>query len=89
MYLDKADPNVLHDEVTVIDHALTRPWTEDKKYVHDSNLRPASRESSCVEGTGLVAIGKEMYVLRADGALMPAKKDQPPPDLVISRSKPG
>jgi hypothetical protein len=29
----------------------------------------------------LVAIGKEMYVLRADGYLMPAKKDQPPPDL--------
>ena len=81
IHRDKADPNILHDEITVIDHALTRPWTVDKKYVHDSNPRPAWRESSCVEGTGLVAIGKEMYVLRADGALMPAKKDQPPPDL--------
>jgi len=30
---------------------------------------------------GLVAIGKEMYVLRGDGVLMPAKKEQPPPDL--------
>jgi hypothetical protein len=29
----------------------------------------------------LVALGKEMYVLRADGLLMPAKKNQPPPDL--------
>jgi hypothetical protein len=29
----------------------------------------------------LVAIGKEMYILRADGFLMPAKKDQRPPDL--------
>ena len=41
MYLDKADPNVLHDEVTVIDHALTRPWTVDKKYVH--RFKSASR----------------------------------------------
>jgi hypothetical protein len=86
VYLDKADANVLHDEVTVIDHALTRPWTVDKRYVHNSNPRPDWRESSCVEGTGLVALGKEMYVLRADGALMPAKKDQPPPDLSYFRN---
>jgi hypothetical protein len=26
-------------------------------------------------------IGKENYFLSADGLLMPAKKDQPPPDL--------
>jgi hypothetical protein len=81
IHLDKADPNVIHDEVTVIDHALTRPWTVDKRYVHSSNPRPPWRENSCVEGTGLVAIGKEMYVLRGDGVLMPAKKGQPPPDL--------
>jgi hypothetical protein len=55
----------------------------DKRYQHDANPRPHWGESSCVEGegTGLVALGKEMYVLRADGLLMPAKKDQPPPDL--------
>ena len=81
IHLDKADPNVIHDEVTVIDHALTRPWTVDKRYVHSSNPRPPWRENSCVEGSGLVAIGKEMYVLRGDGALMPAKEGQPPPDL--------
>ena len=81
IYREKADPNVIHDVITVIDHALTRPWTVDKRYVHDSNPHPEWRESACVEGTGLVAIGKEMYVLRADGYLMPAKKDQPPPDL--------
>jgi hypothetical protein len=28
-----------------------------------------------------VVIGKENYFLSADGHLMPAKKDQPPPDL--------
>jgi hypothetical protein len=81
IYRDKADPNTIHDEVTVIDHALTRPWIVDKKYVHSSNPHPSWRENSCVEGSGLVAIGKEMYVLRGDGLLMPAKADQPPPDL--------
>jgi hypothetical protein len=30
IYLDKANPNILHNEITVIDHALTRPWTVDK-----------------------------------------------------------
>jgi hypothetical protein len=28
-----------------------------------------------------IVIGKENYFLSADGLLMPAKKDQPPPDL--------
>jgi hypothetical protein len=28
-----------------------------------------------------IVIGKENYFLGADGLLMPAKKDQPPPDL--------
>src|SRR5207248_10204464 len=27
IYIDTADPNVAHDDVTVFDHALTRPWT--------------------------------------------------------------
>ena len=40
IYRDKADPNILHDEITTIDHALTRPWTVDKRYVHNPNPRP-------------------------------------------------
>ena len=80
-YLDKADPNTIHDEVTVVDHALVRPWTVDKRYVHSSNPRPEWREGSCVEGSELIALGKQMYIIRADGLLMPAKKDQAPPDL--------
>jgi hypothetical protein len=39
IYRDKADPNILHDEITSIDHALTQPWTVDKRYVHNPNLR--------------------------------------------------
>ena len=27
IYLDKSDSNLVHDEITVIDNALTRPWT--------------------------------------------------------------
>ena len=32
IYLDKTDPNMLHDEITTIDHALTRPWIVTKDY---------------------------------------------------------
>jgi hypothetical protein len=81
IHLDKSDPKIIHDVVTVIDHALTRPWTVDKRYVHSANPRPEWREASCIEGSDLVGIGKEMYILRVDGFLMPAKKDQRPPDL--------
>ncbi|HEY6256671.1 MAG TPA: hypothetical protein VIY51_12840 [Xanthobacteraceae bacterium] len=80
-YLDKADPNVLHDMITVVDHALTRPWTVDKTYRRNLNARPKWREFYCIEGVVNVVIGKENYFLSADGLLMPAKKNQAPPDL--------
>src|ERR1700736_4000192 len=80
-YLDKADPNILHDMITVIDHALTRPWTVDKTYRRNLNPRPSWREFYCIEGSVNVVIGKENYFLSAEGFLMPAKKDQAPPDL--------
>jgi hypothetical protein len=60
---------------------LTRPWIVDKKYVLDPHAHRDWVESNCTEGWELIAIGKEVYVLRADGLLMPAKKNQPPPDL--------
>jgi hypothetical protein len=81
IYLDKANPNILHDEITVIDNALTRPWTTDKKYVRNSNPRPNWPEISCPENNAQIFIGKENYFPSSDGLLMPAKKDQPPPDL--------
>jgi hypothetical protein len=34
-----------------------------------------------MEANPHVRIGKENYMMSADGHLMPAKKDQPPPDL--------
>jgi hypothetical protein len=79
IYLDSANSNVLHDEVTTFDHALTRPWTVIKNY--DRVPDPIWVEAVCAEGNQLVHIGTETYMLSADGLLMPAKKDQPPPDL--------
>jgi hypothetical protein len=80
-YLDKADPNILHVEITVFDHALTRPWSVHKTYRRDPNPRPSWPEPDCSADNAQIVIGKENYFLSADGLLMPAKKDQPPPDL--------
>lgn len=80
-HLDKADPNVLHDEITVIDHALTRPWSVDKTYRRSTDPRPAWALVSCTEGNNQIVIGDENYFLSGDGLLMPAKKNQAPPDL--------
>jgi hypothetical protein len=77
IHLDPSDPNVMHDETTVIDHALTRPWTVDKKYVRRPNPHPDWEEAYCA----LVTIGGEMYYLDGDGLLMPARKGQKAPDL--------
>jgi hypothetical protein len=81
IYRDKADPKILHDEITVFDNALTRPWTVDKKYVHDSNPRPEWAEAYCTENPSMIAIGKQSYFVSGDGLLMPVRKDQAPPDL--------
>jgi hypothetical protein len=81
IYLDKADRDLLHDDVTVFDHALTRPWTVLKAYRREADARPYWREVSCAENNNHVEIGAQPYMLSADGLLMPTKKDQPPPDL--------
>jgi hypothetical protein len=80
-YLDKADASILHDQITVIDHALTRPWTVDKTFRRDPSPHPNWGEYYCTEGSSNIIIGKENYWLSGDGLLMPAKKDQAPPDL--------
>ena len=81
IYLDKTNRNVLHDEMTVFDHALTRPWTVTKNYVRDPSTRPVWLAWDCSEGNPHVRIGQEDYMVGADGLLMPAKKGQQPPDL--------
>ena len=66
-YLDQADPNVFHDQVTVIDHALTRPWTVLKTYRRSGQQSTIWIEMTCAEGNPHVIIGKEGYMLSADG----------------------
>jgi hypothetical protein len=78
---DAADRDVIHEEITVIDHALTRPWTVTKDYRRNTQARPQWRESNCVEANQHVRIGNDSFMLSADGLLMPAKKGQSPPDL--------
>jgi hypothetical protein len=81
VYLDKSDRNLLHDDITVEDHALTHPWTVAKTYTRDGNPKREWREDVCVENNPHVQIGKESYMLSADGHIMPVKKGQKPPDL--------
>jgi hypothetical protein len=65
----------------VFDHALTRPWSVDKTFRRSPNPRPNWSLNSCTEGNNQIVIGAENYFLSGDGMLMPAKKDQAPPDL--------
>ena len=81
IFLDKTDPHLLHNHMTVIDNALTRPWTVEKKYRREQIARPDWPEDICAEGNAMVLIGKETYFMSGDGNLMPAKKGQAPPDL--------
>jgi hypothetical protein len=81
IYFDKADPKLLHDEITLIDHAFTRPWTVLKTYRRDPAKYPVWVENVCQSENVLIKIGNETYYRGGDGNLMPTRKDQPKPDL--------
>ena len=81
LYLDKADKNVLWNDITITDNALTRPYVKKQKALRNPDPRPAWKSDVCSEFNTHVRIGKENYYLSADGKLMPAKKNQAPPDL--------
>jgi len=81
IHLDKSDPSLLHNDLTVFDHALTRPWSVAKKYRRLGDRYPIWSEYMCAEATGILYVGNEMYFESGDGLLMPAKKGQAPPDL--------
>lgn len=81
IYLDKSDKNILIDDITVIDNALTQPWSVTKKAKRDPKSRPVWRTAVCAENNSMVRIGKDAYYQSQDGYLMPLKKNQAPPDL--------
>ena len=77
--LDKADRNLLRNQVTVEDHALTRPWTITRSYRREPN--PVWDFVDCAENNPHVLVGKQYYMISGDGYLMPTKRGQPAPDL--------
>ncbi len=79
LYLDRANPDVLRDEITTYDHALTRPWTITRNYQRTRN--PIWFQNECVDDNQHVQVGKEDYLVGADGLLMPVRKGQARPDL--------
>jgi hypothetical protein len=85
IFLDKANPGILHDDITTIDHALTRPWSVMKSYRRMPKV--TWPENNCTEGNDNIAIGNEVYLLSGDGLLMPIKKGQQPPDLRYFQQK--
>src|ERR1700736_4567382 len=70
IYLDKADRNTLYDQITVLDHALTRPYSKLQKATRNPNPRPAWHSDVCSEHNTWVKIENEPYYLSADGKLM-------------------
>jgi hypothetical protein len=80
LHLDRDNPDILRNEITTMDHALTRPWTVTRSY--SRQRRAAWYEHPCESAYNQhLIIGGENYFLSADGHLMPARKGQPPPDL--------
>ena len=79
LYLDKADRNILRNEITTIDNALTKPWTVNRFYRRVVN-NPIYEEYNCTEDNRWITIGDKLYLLDSEGYVMPIQKDQPPPD---------
>jgi len=79
IHLDKANRDILRDELSVLDHALTHPWDVTRSYRRLPD--PTWIEDVCAENNNYVFVGHDSYFLSPDGYLMPTRKDQPPPDL--------
>jgi hypothetical protein len=79
IFLDHANRDIMHDQITTIDDALTRPWTVTRSYSRERN--PLWPEFICAEDNHHVMVGPETYFRSVDGLLMRTRKDQPPPKL--------
>jgi hypothetical protein len=84
-YLDKADPSLLHLEMTTHDNALTKPWSVTKDFRRQQKV--LWTDNNCTEGNSHVSVGKENYMVSGDGYLMPVRKGQAPPDLRYFKGK--
>jgi hypothetical protein len=82
IFLDKANPDLIHVDITSFDHALTQPWTVNRTYRRDAkNKEPTWHSAVCAADNSLVRIGEDAFFMSPDGYIMPIKKNQAPPDL--------
>jgi hypothetical protein len=82
IYADKADANILHDEITTSDHALTRPWTVTRSYKRDAGrAQPEWLDVPCRPDASRVLVGDRYYKVSPEGLLMPAVRGQQRPEL--------
>jgi hypothetical protein len=81
IYFDKSNPKLLINEITLTDHAYTRPWKVKKTYTRNPAQFVNWLEYDCIGDNGLVKVGNETYYKSSEGKLMPTRRDQPPPDL--------
>ena len=49
----------MHNEITIIDHAFTRPWTVDKHYIRDRKVMWF--EDNCTENNHHIVIGTKLF----------------------------
>jgi hypothetical protein len=78
LYLDKADHDILRNEITTYDHAFTRPWTVSRFYRREHE--PNYQEYPCTEDNRWISLGGELYLADGEGYLMPIQKGQAAPD---------
>jgi hypothetical protein len=82
LYADRANPDILRDEVTSVDHALTRPWTVTRSYRRAGQEQLLDwSEHLCADDQSRVVIAGQIYKLSPDGLLMPIRQGQRAPDL--------
>jgi hypothetical protein len=78
LYLDRADRDIMHNDISTSDHAFTHPWVVSRFYKRARDARP--QEDNCAEENRLVVIGGRTYFTDPDGYLMPIQKGEPAPD---------
>jgi hypothetical protein len=86
IFLDPANHNRLHDRITTIDHAYTRPWTVTRDYNREA--KPLWVETNCAAENHYISLEKETYFITVDGYLMPTKKNQRLPELKAFEQSP-
>jgi len=65
--------DILRNEITTIDNALTKPWTVNRFYRRVVN-NPIYEEYNCTEDNRWITIGDKLYLLDGEGYVMPIQK---------------